>query len=77
MAASPTYALYLVVGACWLPVVVIQIRIARLAREAAAANAPLPAAYHRLYRTWFMLGWPAFACVIALYALMLARPGFT
>ena len=71
-----TYALYAFIGACWLPVVAMQVRMARLAREAAAAGLPLPDAYHRLYRVWFTLGWPAFAAVIAIYALMLTRPAF-
>ena len=71
-----TYALYLLTGACWLPVVGIQIRMARLARTAAAEGAPLPPAYHRLYRLWFGLGWPAFAAVVGIYALMLAKPDF-
>jgi len=68
------YGLYALVGACWLPVVVIQLRIRRLAEAAAADDAPLPAAYTRLYRLWFLLGWPAFAGVLGLYALMLTRP---
>ncbi len=71
-----TYALYAFTGLCWLPVVAIQIRMARLAREAASTGAPLPPAYHRLYRIWFALGWPAFAAVIAIYVLMLSRPSF-
>ena len=68
-----TYALYLFIGACWLPVVVLQIRMARLARAAADEGALLPQSYHRLYRAWRALGWPAFAAVIGIYALMLAR----
>lgn len=70
------YGLYVLTGLCWLPVVVIQMRMARLATEAAAADVPLPATYHRLYRLWFALGWPAFAAVIGLYALMLFKPTF-
>jgi uncharacterized membrane protein len=27
-----------------------------------------------LFRTWFMLGWPAFAGVIAIFALMIGKP---
>ncbi len=69
-----SYALFVLVGACWLPVVWIQQRLTRLAEAAVAAGAPLPPAYDRLYRIWFVLGWPAFAGVIALYLLMLARP---
>lgn len=66
--------LYIVAGACWLPVVWIQQRLARLAAAAADAGAPLPPAYDRLYRIWFVLGWPAFAGVIGIYVLMLSRP---
>jgi uncharacterized membrane protein len=69
-----TYGLYILVGLCWLPVVWIQQRLARLAATAAAAGEPLPPAYDRLYRIWFALGWPAFAAVIAIYVLMLSRP---
>ncbi len=66
------YALYLMIGACWLPVVWIQLRMTRLAE--AAAGAELPESYYRLFRIWFALGWPAFLGVIAIYGLMLAKP---
>ncbi|MBA4805791.1 MAG: DUF2269 domain-containing protein [Brevundimonas sp.] len=71
-----SYGLYVLVGACWLPVVWIQQRLVRLAAAAAAAGEPLPPAYDRLYRIWFALGWPAFAGVIGIYVLMLSRPAF-
>ncbi|MNW23301.1 hypothetical protein D3C71_2253210 [compost metagenome] len=48
----------------------------KLAEGAEAAGAPLPAAYHRLFRVWFILGWPAFAGVLGIYALMVAKPVF-
>jgi uncharacterized membrane protein len=67
-------ALYLFVGACWLPVVWIQLRLRDLAATARDAGTPLPAQYHRLFRIWFMLGWPAFAGVIAIFVLMIAKP---
>ena len=67
-------ALYLLVGACWLPVVWIQIQMRNLARAAADGHAPLPDRYDRLYRCWFYLGFPAFAGVIAIIWLMLAKP---
>ena len=68
--------LYVIAGVCWLPVVWIQLRLRNLAREAAAAGAPLPQAYHRLWRTWFALGIPAFAAVAAIIWLMTAKPSF-
>ena len=67
-------ALYLVVGAFWLPVVWMQIRLRDMARAALAEGRPLPAAYHRLYRLWFASGIPAFAAMLAIIALMLTRP---
>jgi hypothetical protein len=66
-------ALYLFVGACWLPVVWIQIRLRDLAAGARDAGEPLPAQYHRLFQIWFILGWPAFAGVIAIFVLMIAK----
>jgi uncharacterized membrane protein len=68
-------ALYLMIGACWLPVVVIQIKLRDLAMEAASAGkSTLPPRYHRLMRLWFWLGWPAFLSVLAIVWLMIARP---
>lgn len=70
------YALYVLIGVCWLPVVWFQWRMVKLAEGAVAAGAPLPPLYHRLFRAWFILGWPAFAGVIGIYALMVAKPVF-
>jgi uncharacterized membrane protein len=69
-------ALYVLTGACWLPVVRIQITLRDLAADAARGGTALPARYHRLYRLWFALGIPAFAAVLAILWLMIARPGF-
>ena len=65
--------LYALAGVFWLPVVVIQIRMRDLARMARAAGQGLPAAYDRLYRIWFACGFPAFAAVLGIIWLMLAR----
>lgn len=66
--------LYLVAGAFWLPVVWMQMRMRDLAEGAARHGRPLPPSYHRLYRTWFAFGFPAFAAVLAIFWLMIARP---
>lgn len=66
--------LYLLIGACWLPVVRLQIRMRDLAEAARAESEPLPASYHRAMRLWFVLGWPAFASILAIFALMVFRP---
>jgi uncharacterized membrane protein len=66
--------LYGLTGACWLPVVAIQIRLRTLARQAVAAGEPPGADYRRLFRVWLLLGLPAFSAVAAILWLMLARP---
>jgi uncharacterized membrane protein len=67
------WSLFLLAGACWLPVLVIQARLARAARQA-ASTAALPPSFHRMFRWWFALGTLAFAAVIAIYWLMVAKP---
>jgi uncharacterized membrane protein len=70
-------ALYVITGAFWLPVVWMQSRLHKLAAAAAAKNEALPEAYHRLFRLWFAFGFPAFAAVLAIIWLMLARPSIS
>jgi uncharacterized membrane protein len=67
-------ALYVLVGACWLPVVYLQIKMRDLAEDAIARDEALPQAYWRLSRIWFWLGWPAFLSVPAIFWLMIAKP---
>jgi uncharacterized membrane protein len=67
--------LYILVGACWLPVVWLQIRMRDLAAAAAATSNPLPAVYSKYYRAWFALGVPAFLGVLVIFYLMVAKPG--
>lgn len=66
--------LYLVAGACWIPVVLLQRRARDLAIEAAHSGSALPIAYQCAMRRWFALGWPAFAAVLATYWVMVAKP---
>ena len=66
--------LYVVTGAFWLPVVWMQMRMRDLAEASVAAGGPLPHAYHALFWWWFAFGFPAFAAVIAIFWLMIARP---
>lgn len=66
--------LYVFVGAFWLPVVWMQLRMRNLAIAARDADTTLPPAYHRLYRWWFAFGFPAFAAVLAIIWLMLTKP---
>lgn len=66
--------LYVMVGLFWLPVVWLQLRMRDLARAADDAGLALPPAYYRYFRIWFACGFPAFAGVLAIIWLMLARP---
>ncbi len=68
------FALYLLAGVCWLPVVWLQARMRDLAIEADAGGDELPALYHRYMRFWFWLGWPAFISVAIIYYLMVFKP---
>jgi uncharacterized membrane protein len=67
-------ALYVFTGLFWLPVVWMQARMRTLAHEAVGAGTPLPDEYHRLFRRWFAFGFPAFAAVLVIFWLMIARP---
>ena len=65
--------LYLLAGACWLPVVWLQIRMRRIAEAAVANGEPLPPLYWRLARCWFWLGVPAFISMVAIVLLMVFK----
>ena len=67
-------ALYILIGAFWLPVVWIQLQLRDLAQAAAAAEQELPHRYDQLYRIWFFCGFPAFVSILLIVWLMLARP---
>lgn len=66
--------LYLVAGIFWLPVVWMQARMRDLALAAAATQVPLPPQYHRLFRLWFLFGFPGFGAVLGIIVLMIAKP---
>jgi uncharacterized membrane protein len=66
--------LYLLAGACWLPVIWLQLRMRDLARAAVDTGRPLPARYWRLLRWWVALGFPAFFALLAVFYLMVAKP---
>jgi len=67
-------ALYAVAGACWLPVVWIQLRMRDMAQLAARDDTALPDAYWRYLRLWTALGIPAFIALVAVFWLMVAKP---
>jgi uncharacterized membrane protein len=65
--------LYVVAGVCWLPVVWLQQRMQKIAAQAVAHQAALPASYWQLARWWFWLGVPAFTAMVLVVALMVFK----
>ena len=67
-------ALFALAGACWLPVVWMQIRMAEMAERAVQQGTALPALFWRYHRIWTALGVPAFIAFIAIFYLMVVKP---
>jgi uncharacterized membrane protein len=68
------FALYLVAGACWVPVVLIQRRLHILAAQSVANGAAPGPEFARLVRWWTWLGWPAFIAMAGAFWFMIAKP---
>lgn len=66
--------LYVLAGACWLPVVWQQIEMRRLSRIAVLRGEALTQRYWQLCRYWMWLGMVAFTAMIAVYGLMVFKP---
>lgn len=69
-----TYAIYFMIGLCWIPVVWIQIQLKNMCKDSIESNSDLPLRYHKLFKIWFLLGWPAFTGVIIIFYLMVVKP---
>lgn len=66
--------LFLLAGACWLPVLWLQWRMAGELEAACAQRRPLQATYRRWQAAWEWLGYPAFAAMLAVFFLMVNKP---
>jgi uncharacterized membrane protein len=69
-----TLVLYVIAGACWLPVVWLQMRMRDLSFEAENCNKPLSSLYYYHANQWFWLGVPAFTALVIVYFLMVFKP---
>lgn len=69
-----SFGLYLLAGACWLPVVWLQIRMAKISENAHTQKTALPAIYETYRRWWEALGYPAFTCMLGVFYLMVFKP---
>ncbi len=68
--------LYLLAGACWLPVVWLQLKLRDMAHIAHSRGTPLPALYSQYARWWEVLGYPAFIAMVGVFYLMVVKPSF-
>ncbi len=69
-----TYAIYVIAGLCWLPVVWIQIKLRNILMQCATTQSALPPLYFKLFQIWFWLGWPAFIGLLIVFFMMIAKP---
>lgn len=69
-----TYILFALAGMWWLPVVWLQIRMAKMAQIAADSNTGLPQLYWRYALIWERLGMLAFPAMIIVYGMMVFKP---
>ena len=66
--------LYLLAGACWLPVVWLQCKMSGMAQQALADGKELPVLYQRYATIWERLGYPAFSATLVVFYLMVNKP---
>jgi uncharacterized membrane protein len=66
--------LFLLAGACWVPVVWLQMRMRDLARASDREGTNLSPEFYRYARIWFALGIPAFLSLVIVFWLMVAKP---
>lgn len=61
-------------GACWLPVVWLQLRMRDMAAQAAQGDGVLPPRYWSYARWWEALGYPAFVAMAVVFYMMVNKP---
>ena len=69
-----SYVFFAIAGVCWLPVVWIQIQLKKILEQSIKNQTRLPQRYHKLFNLWFILGWPAFIGLVAIFFLMVGKP---
>lgn len=68
-------SLFIFIGLCWLPVIVIQYRLKSLAVAALTAQKPtVTPQFKRLIHWWIALGIPAFLAILIIFWLMVFKP---
>lgn len=65
--------IFFAVGALWLPVLLLQTRMQRLAAQAADNGTALGEAYQQLYRPWLWMGVAGFAGMFLIVLVMVTK----
>lgn len=71
---AASIALFLLAGACWIPVVWLQLRMSAIVNNSSRTAQELPPLYWQYARRWERLGYPAFAALLVVSYLMVAKP---
>lgn len=66
-------ALFIFMGVCWIPVVVIQYKLKALA-DSSLNTGVLDPGFKKMMRLWAALGVPAFASILVVFWLMVFKP---
>ena len=66
--------LYFFAGACWLPVVWMQVKMRDMAKHSMETGESLPEHYWKMDRWWTILGSLAFPAVVVVFYLMVIKP---
>lgn len=69
-----TYILFILAGIWWLPVLWLQVQMAKMAKIAAMNNTALPQRFWRYAIIWERLGMLAFPSMLIVYGLMVFKP---
>jgi uncharacterized membrane protein len=70
---SASIIVFFTVGALWLPVLVIQKRLMRMATQAANQGGSLDGSYRSQYQMWFWMGICGFAGMFLIVAMMVTK----
>jgi len=65
--------IFLCVGSLWLPVLVLQKRLGRMASSAAATGEALDDGYRSVYRQWFWMGIAGFGGMFMIVLIMVTK----
>ena len=68
--------LYFIAGVCWVPVVVLQIKMQKMSEQAVTNQTDLPTQYWLYAKTWFCLGVPAFLAMVLVVLIMVFKHTF-